>query len=142
MRTARTFVIGLTLYAVAAAVHPGPARAQSLEDAAAEAAADTAGSLLGLPPPREGPPPPPKRINVARCRRIAKQLVHFANVKDMAAERDNPLWEQATQDHIDQLEGEWWAQCDDHDDEFAQAFSKALRLAAKAALKYFTWGGF
>jgi hypothetical protein len=142
MRIARTFVIGLTLFAVTATALPPDGRAQSLEDAAAEAAADTAGSLLGLPPPREGAPPPPKRINVARCRRIAKQLVHFANVKDMAEERDNALWAEATQSHIDRLEGEWWAKCDDGEDEFAQAFSKALRVAARAALKYFTWGGF
>jgi hypothetical protein len=146
MRLARVLVIGLTLCALPAP--GGGARADvltdgvtdGLEDAAADAAADTARDLLGVPAPRTTPPP--ERINVARCRRIAKQIVHFENVKDMADQRDNVLWANATQDHLDRLEAQWWGQCDQTDDTYAREFTRLLRLAARAAIKYFTWGAY
>lgn len=140
MHIARVLVIGVTL---AAALGPS-ARADDLGDAAADAASDTAASLLGLPPADEPDRPDvdPKTINVAQCRRIAKQISHFETVKDRAEDRDNVLWAKATQDHIDRLESQWWTKCDDGEDEFAKAFSRALKTAARVAVKYFTFGAY
>jgi len=140
MHIARVLVIGVTL----AAALPGPAGAEDLGDAAADAASDTAASLLGLPSADEPDRPDvdPRTVNLARCRRIAKQITHFETVKDRAEERDNALWAKATQDHIDRLETQWWAKCDDGEDEFAKAFSRALKTAARVAVKYFTFGAY
>lgn len=139
MHIARVLVIAVTLAACATS-----ARADAVSDAAADAAADTAASLLGLPPADEPDRPDvdPKKVSLAQCRRIAKQIAHFETVKDTAEDRDNVLWANATQRHIDRLEGQWWTKCDDGEDEFAKAFSRALRTAARVAVKYFTFGAY
>jgi hypothetical protein len=144
MRRFRILVIGLTLLAsgMPAGADVTELGGSGVTDPAADLAADTAGSLLGLPNPDAPEPPPKTHVNKVECRRIAKQIVHFENVKGMAEERDDELWANATQQHIERLEGRWWAKCDTGEDEFAKEFSRALRLAARAAVKYFTWGGF
>lgn len=81
-------------------------------------------------------------VHVAECKRIAKQLIHFENVKAMAEERDDAKWAAATQDHIAQLEGRWNDRCYDGVDQWQVAFNRLVKVAAEVAIRYFTWGGF
>ena len=81
-------------------------------------------------------------VHVAECRRIAKQIIHFENVKAMAQERSNAGWEAATQQHIAQLEGRWNDRCYDGVDQWQVAFNNLLKTAAEVAIRYFTWSGF
>jgi len=82
------------------------------------------------------------QVHMAECKRIAKQIIHFENVKAMAQERDDASWEVATQQHIAQLEGRWNDRCYDGIDPWQVAFNQLLKTAAEAAIRYFTWGGF
>lgn len=81
-------------------------------------------------------------VHVAECKRIAKQLIHFENVKAMAQERDDEKWAAATQDHIAQLEGRWNDRCFDGVDQWQVAFNRLVKVAAEVAIRYFTWSGF
>jgi hypothetical protein len=82
------------------------------------------------------------QVHMAECKRIAKQIIHFENVKAMAQEREDASWEVATQQHIAQLEGRWNDRCNDGVDEWQVAFNQLLKTAAEVAIRYFTWGGF
>jgi hypothetical protein len=82
------------------------------------------------------------QLHVGECRRIAKQIIHFENVKAMAQERNDALWTAGTQAHIAQLEGRWNERCYDGVDPWQVAFNKLLKEAAEAAIRYFTWNGF
>jgi len=82
------------------------------------------------------------QVHMAECKRIAKQIIHFENVKAMAQERDDASWEVATQQHIAQLEGRWNDRCNDGVDQWQVAFNQLLKTAAEVAIRYFTWSGF
>lgn len=82
------------------------------------------------------------QLHVADCKRIAKQIIHFENVKALAQERNDALWSAATQDHITLLAGQWNERCYDGVDQWQVAFNKLLKVAAEAAIRYFTWNGF
>ena len=82
------------------------------------------------------------QVHVAECKRIAKQIIHFENVKAMAQERNDATWSAATEDHIAHLEGQWNERCYDGVDQWQVAFNKLLKVAAEAAIRYFTWNGF
>jgi hypothetical protein len=82
------------------------------------------------------------QVHVGDCRRLAKQIIHFENVKAMAEERNDALWARGTQAHINHLEGQWNNLCYDGIDEWQVAFNKLVKTAAEAAIRYFTWSGF
>ena len=82
------------------------------------------------------------QMHVGECRRIAKQIIHFENVKAMAEERNDGPWTAGTQAHIAQLEGRWNELCYNGVDQWQVAFNKLVKVAAEAAIRYFTWSGF
>jgi hypothetical protein len=82
------------------------------------------------------------QVHVAECKRIAKQIIHFEDVKAMAEQRNDVLWTAGTQAHITHLEGQWNERCYDGVDPWQVAFNKLLKVAAEAAIRYFTWDGF
>jgi len=82
------------------------------------------------------------QMHVGECKRIAKQIIHFENVKAMAEERNDGMWTAGTQAHIAQLEGQWNQFCYNGVDQWQVAFNKLVKVAAEAAIRYFTWSGF
>ena len=82
------------------------------------------------------------QVHVGDCRRLAKQIIHFENVKAMAQERNDALWTAGTEAHITQLEGRWNERCYNGVDPWQVAFNRLLKEAAEAAIRYFTWNGF
>ncbi len=82
------------------------------------------------------------QLHVGECKRIAKQIIHFENVKAMAEQRNDALWAAGTKAHISELEGRWNERCWDGVDPWQVAFNKLLKVAAEAAIRYFTWNGF
>lgn len=97
-----------------------------------------AAALLAATAVRAEPPTP--SVPARECRRIARQMVHYAQVQDMAKDRGNALWAASTARHLDQLEARWDAGCDLTDEAWAAVFQRALKSAGQAALRYFTFG--
>lgn len=92
-------------------------------------------------------PAPASRADVAlptlgarECKRIAKQMVHYRQVQDMAEERGNELWASATVAQLDRLAQRWDVGCDHSDEKWAIWFNDALKTAGRMALRYFTMG--
>ena len=86
--------------------------------------------------------PIPAAAERGECRKITRQIAHFETVAERAHDRDNELWEQATLQHIDRLATRRARLCPEYVEPGAgELISKALRLASKAAVRYFT-GGF
>ncbi len=88
--------------------------------------------------------------NKQQCRRMTKQIDHFENtVLKMADDRGNKLWADATLQHIDRLKNlradrcpEWAKQRNAirKAQEQAKKMQRMMKLAAKAAARYFTGG--
>jgi len=104
------------------------------------------GLLLWAPVTWAGTPaPPPGAAEGAyrgECRRMTRQIAYYAQVVDMARERDNEAWEEATLQHIGRLTTRRAYLCPQEyaDKKYGEALLKLLRLAGKVALKMFTWG--
>ncbi len=98
----------------------------------------TSAGLWARPARAESPTP---SVAARECRRIARQMIHFAQVQEMARERGNALWAASTGKHLAQLEARWDAGCDRTDEAWAAVFARALKAAGSAALRYFTFGG-
>ena len=86
--------------------------------------------------------------NTMQCRTLTKQIAHFETVVDRARERDDELWEQGTLKHIDDLATRRarlcpkYARRDNAAKRFAQETGRLLKVAGKAAVRYFTFGAF
>jgi hypothetical protein len=78
----------------------------------------------------------------AECARLARQIDHFETMAARARQLGNALWFERTQNHVDLLKGMQAARCpgDLPVDTTGRAFKQLLRLAAKAAITYFTFG--
>ena len=78
----------------------------------------------------------------AECARLARQIDHFAMMMARAEALENELWSERMQDHLGLLQGMQAARCPDDVpvDSGAEAFKFLVKLAAKAALTYFTFG--
>ena len=78
----------------------------------------------------------------AECARLARQIDHFAMMTARAEALENELWMERMKDHLELLQGMQAARCPDdvQVDEAAEAFKLLVKLAAKAALTYFTFG--
>ena len=57
---------------------------------------------LAMPAAAE-PLPPTAHYPHRDCRRLTRQIAHYADVADMARARDNEVWEEHTIDHIGRL---------------------------------------
>lgn len=87
-----------------------------------------------------------------RCQTMTRQVEHFYGILDLAKERENELWEQATLKHIVHLEKRRLAQCPKfiarsqqiaamvRHKQNVEEMKKLMEAAAKAAAKYYTGG--
>jgi len=78
----------------------------------------------------------------AECARLARQIDHYVMMAERAAARGNELWFERMEDHLQLLQGMQAARCPDDVpvDQAAEAFKLMVKLAAKAAITYFTFG--
>jgi len=99
--------------------------------------------LLALPAAAD-PLPPSAYYPHKDCRRLTRQIAHYADVADMARERNDDLWEQSTLDHIGRLSERRQRLCPQYADKPAGAELRKmlamLRDAAKIAARLYTWG--
>ncbi|MCG8590758.1 MAG: hypothetical protein MJE66_15820 [Proteobacteria bacterium] len=83
--------------------------------------------------------------NPNECRRIKRQIEHFHQVADRARERKNEGWFDNTERHLDNLYNRLEQRCPAHIERAkalrARRQARALlKTAAKAAIRYFTFG--
>jgi hypothetical protein len=78
----------------------------------------------------------------AECARLARQIDHFTMMAERAAALENEMWFERMEDHLQLLQGMQAARCPDDVpiDQAAEAFKFLVKLAAKAAITYFTFG--
>ena len=78
------------------------------------------------------------------CARYARQIAHFESMREQAEARDNPMWEGRMSDHVESLRAQAQRDCPDlfTDDSTTEAMAALLKVAARAALTYFTFGAF
>jgi hypothetical protein len=76
------------------------------------------------------------------CKRITRQIQHYAEVADMAKERGDESWEQGTLDHIVRLSERRAQLCPTlyAQKPIGEELAKILKGAAKIAMKLFTMG--
>jgi hypothetical protein len=78
----------------------------------------------------------------AECSRLRRQIDQYALMQKRAKALENELWQARLQNHLDLLHGVQAARCpaDVPVDSTGEAFKQLLKLAAKAAVTYFTFG--
>ena len=78
----------------------------------------------------------------AECARLRRQVDHFYGMFERAQAFQNEMWSARLANHIQMLMVMQEARCpgDVRVDETAKAFKQLLKLAAKAAVMYFTFG--
>ena len=78
----------------------------------------------------------------AECARLKRQIDHFYGMFERAQAFDNDMWEERLSQHLGTLLVMQEARCpnDVRVDETAEAFKQFLKLAAQAAIMYFTFG--
>ena len=78
----------------------------------------------------------------AECSRLRRQISQFTLMRDRAANLGNELWLERMSNQVDTLRGIQAARCpkDVPVDTAAVAFAELLKLAAKGAVTYFTFG--
>jgi hypothetical protein len=76
------------------------------------------------------------------CKRITRQIAHYAEVADMAKERGNDKWHEGTLDQIGRLSARRSELCPTlyAQKPIGQELAKILKGAAKIAMKLFTMG--
>jgi len=78
------------------------------------------------------------------CRRLTRQIAHYAGVADMARERGDELWEEHTLAHIGRLTERRAKLCPQYAQkpkgEELRKMLAMLRDAAKIAARLYTWG--
>ena len=83
--------------------------------------------------------------NPAQCQRLDRQIMHFQGMVLRADELGNQDWADKTQVHVDLLMNtreDAGCPVPVNDSGMSKAFMQLLRLGAKAALMYFTFGAF
>jgi hypothetical protein len=98
---------------------------------------------LALPAAAD-PLPPSAHYPHKDCRRLTRQIARYAEVADMARERDNELWEEHTLAHIGRLSERRARLCPQYakkpaGEELLKMLAM-LRDAAKIAARLYTWG--
>jgi hypothetical protein len=81
------------------------------------------------------------------CRKLTKQIARYEGVVDQARSRGNQLWKKSTQMQIERLASRRDRLCPDMDraNPARRAYRQAqeiVKMAAKTAIKYFTFGTF
>ena len=79
------------------------------------------------------------------CGRLTRQIEHYEDMADRAEALGNPMWEDGMRAHIDRLNARRSATCRDYDDSAEKAmqlFNALVKIAASAAVTYFTFGTF
>jgi hypothetical protein len=78
------------------------------------------------------------------CARYARQIAHYENMRELAEERGNAMWEERLAGQVESLRTRAQQDCPDlfTDDDTAEAMAALLKVAARAALTYFTFGAF
>jgi len=78
----------------------------------------------------------------AECSRLRRQIDHVSGMHARAHQLGNDLWEQRIANQVNMLRGIQAARCpnDVPVDEVGEAFVELLKLAAKGAAAYFTFG--
>ena len=85
-------------------------------------------------------------LNPAECARLQRQIHHYKGMQERAAQLENEMWADRMLLHTDLLRERFDDRCDgfaEDDRLIRQAiadFAQVLRIAAKAAAKYFTAG--
>jgi len=84
---------------------------------------------------------PPRR----ECHRLTSQIARYEGDVELARERGNELWENATLEHIERLSERRARRCSQYakdDGAGLRRFGQMLGKAAKLAAKYFTMEAF
>ena len=85
------------------------------------------------------------------CRRMTRQIAHYEGVADVAKQRDNEMWRTATIAHVERLQVRRAKMCPQYVAELqeknaairaARATKAFMKMAGKAALRYFTMGAY
>lgn len=78
----------------------------------------------------------------AECARLRRQIGHFQGMRLRAVEAKKELWVDRLESHLGTLFSMQAARCpnDIPVDETSEAFKMLIKLAAKAAVAYFTFG--
>ena len=79
------------------------------------------------------------------CHRLTSQIDRYEGDVRLAQERGNELWENATREQIDRLSERRVSRCPQFAKDRGKAmreFGRLIKVAAKAAAKYFTMGAF
>lgn len=86
-----------------------------------------------------GPPQgPPGRRD---CKRLTRQIAHYADVVDMARERNDETWERHTLAHIGRLSERRARLCPQYAERPAgEQLLQMLKNAARIASALYTWG--
>ena len=87
-----------------------------------------------------------------RCQKMSRQIEQFYDVVDRAEERENAAWASHTRSHIAHLEKRLLKQCPrfmERQEQIAaqiaheknvETMKKLMKIAAEAAMKYYTGG--
>lgn len=79
-----------------------------------------------------------------QCYSLTRQIDRYTDMLERAQRLDNEMWVERTGDHVGRLVQKRAALCPEYakDDSTMRAFSALVKLGARAALAYFTFGAF
>ena len=79
-----------------------------------------------------------------QCYALTRQIDRYTDMLERAQKLDNEMWVERTGDHVGRLVQKRAALCPEYakDDSTMRAFAALVKLGAKAALMYFTFGAF
>ena len=86
--------------------------------------------------------------NTHECKRMSRQIAHFEGVIEMAEDRHDQLWEAQTRRHVGRLSARRDRICPEYAARLAahrraiEQTKKLMALAAKVAIRYFTFGAY
>jgi hypothetical protein len=80
----------------------------------------------------------------SECNALTRQIDHYTDMLERARKLDNEMWVDRTADHVGRLVQKRAALCPQYaeDDSAMRAFAALVKLGARAALTYFTFGAF
>jgi len=80
----------------------------------------------------------------AECARLQRQLKHYRTMGMRAESAGNAMWTEKLRVHVELLQAQQLERCpeDVPVDTTGEAFKALLRLAAQAAIAYFTFGAY
>ncbi len=90
----------------------------------------------------DGPQYAAVNAHPAECARLRRQIDHFAGMMMRAEAAENDMWVERMGIHLERLLTQQAARCpnDVPVDTTSEAFKQLIKIAAKAAVAYFTFG--